>query len=96
MFGFGQRFPQAGTQLLQTVAVTAGGGVRRKFQQGGDLLEGVAVPQLQDDHLALLRRQGGQAAHRGALPGRLVRRPLKPAAGFKLPGHAAPQGSPVV
>ncbi len=49
------------------------------------------MPNFQDNHLALLRRQLAQAAHRLAFTGGFVGRTLKPAARLKFPGHPSPE-----
>ena len=87
---------QAGAEFLQAVTVTACGGVRRQAEQLADLLESVPVPELQHDHLALVRRQPGQTTHRVALLVGLLGRPLEPTVRLELPRHPAPERAATV
>src|SRR5437867_9274337 len=56
---------QTSPQFLQAVTVTASHGIRGKLQQLAQLVEGVLVPDFQNDHFALFARQFPQAAHGG-------------------------------
>src|SRR5260370_33844236 len=87
---------QAVFQFLQPIAVPAGGRIRGDFEDLPDLLESVFVPDLEDDHLALLARQPGQAFHRLSLGGAFLRQPLEPTQGFQLPGDPPPEPPTVI
>lgn len=91
---FIKSFIQVIADPLDPVAITSGGGVGGDGEQFADLVEGVAVPELQNNDLALFRRQLGQALHRPLLLGRFAGRRLEPAPGFQFAEHAT-QKSPL-
>ena len=84
------------SELLKAVTIAAGDGVGRLGEQSGDFLEGVSMPDFEDDDFALSRRQRGQGGHHGSLAGCFLGGSLKPAVRFELAKEAPPKPAPVV
>jgi hypothetical protein len=82
--------------FLQAVAISACRGVGRYVQQCGNFLEGVAVPDLEHDHLALLNGEFGQTPHGRPFAWSFPGRRFEPAPGLQFPPKAAPQRTVVV
>src|SRR4051794_20925857 len=82
--------------FLQTVAIASCHGVRRNFQQPPDLVEGVAMPDLENDHLALFGGEAGEAAHRLFFLRGFLRCDFEPSQRFQLAGDPSPQTAFVV
>jgi hypothetical protein len=87
---------QTSSELLQAVAVAAGGGVGGDFEQGADFLEGVLVPDFEDDDLPLGLGEVGEAAHGVAFGGGFFGIAFEPAAGFEFAGEAAPEAAAAI
>ncbi len=83
-------------QFVEAVAVTAGGGIGRNIKKISDGLKSQAMPNFQDDDLALGRRQLGQAAHGLGFGLVLIRTALEPADRLPFPGQAAPEAAMMV
>ncbi len=83
-------------QFLKAVAVATGGRVRGNLEQLSDLLEGVIVPDLQDNGLALFTGQASQALHRLEFARTFGGTGLEPTPGLPLAGQPPPQAAPMV
>src|SRR4051812_25277727 len=87
---------QASPELLQSVAVPSGCRVGRQLEQFANFFKGVFVPNLEDDHFALLPRQSGEVTHRLRFFRRIVLGSIEPTPGLKLPRNPPPQRSFVI
>ena len=84
------------SQFLQAVAVAAGGGVRGNLKDSGNFFEGVFMPDLQDDDLALVLGEACETANGLDFSGGFAGGVFEPALGFEFAGDAPPQAAAVV
>jgi len=83
-------------QFLQGVTVPARNRIWRSPLDLGNLLEGVAMPNLEHHNLPLLLRQQAELAHRFALPFRSRPAGLKPPLRLQLTPEPSPKPSSIV
>lgn len=89
--GFG--FTEARPELVHSIPIPACSRIGGELQHGRDLFKGMLVPDLQDDHFALIGGEFLKTSQGGPFRGSLLGRGFKPTDGFKLPGDAAEQGT---
>src|SRR5436190_5101226 len=82
--------------LLHSVAVPSRYRIRRNFQQLRNRLERQLLPDLQNNHLALFRRQRRHATHRRRFHGRFLRPAIKPCFRFQFTRQPPPQAATVI
>ncbi len=87
---------EAGPQAFQAIAVTSRHRVWGFLEQGTDLFEGVVVPNLEHDDLALIGRKLLQTRHSGGFSGLLAGSWFEPRMGLPFPHPPPPEASPVV